>query len=657
MLHSNQLHSQTKISAICRAKKQQWTLTQTETGSSVAIAMNPTAFRLNVGWLPFIAMLGGVSACSKTQRDYGSDVSIGGGTYSDSAVGGSTSKLSSGVGGTNSVSSKVGGTSILSSGGSGAPLGSTGGTSSGSGGDSPVGGASATSLSDGKACLANAECTSQLCVDGVCCKTTCTGCNACSNALTGQASGTCAPVISGKDPHDACADETATNQCGNDGMCDGKGACQKTSSAHICKTAGCSSDGKTFTPATTCNVDGSGVCTVATPQDCAGYPCTVTGCSKPCAANADCPTGNYCDMTTGKCATRKPNGATAVNTYECTSGFVSDGVCCNAACTGQCQSCKQTVGTCKAVTTPRASCGGSGTCGTKKCDGVSPDCVFPGSEVSCPATCSSDLLSTLTSTCNAGACGTAASTACGSFYYCATGQCTAKLPNNTAGCTGNVTCSSGNCSTATSGSMCCGGGLTNCSQGCYNLTNDAKHCGTCAGDCGPNYSCNSSICTCSGNKLSCGTCAKWAFESNTTEGWIQSPLATNVPIPTVKPTPPNNPFSGKYSLAITLSQQTFGSFVIPLCPNVGTMATVSGFSFWVYVDGPDYAGTKQQIVATTFADGSQADGASLSRAPYTWVRNENTFSGSNGANYLEIRFSSQTPWTGTIYVDDISLTP
>ncbi len=49
------------------------------------------------------------------------------------------------------------------------------------------------------------KCASTYCVDGYCCNSECGGkCMACSNALTGVLSGTCAPIINGTDPEGEC---------------------------------------------------------------------------------------------------------------------------------------------------------------------------------------------------------------------------------------------------------------------------------------------------------------------------------------------------------------------------------------------------------------------------------------------------------------------
>src|SRR5262249_31126312 len=45
-------------------------------------------------------------------------------------------------------------------------------------------------------------------------------------AKTGQPDGTCAPIPAGTDPEAECTDDGAAS-CGQDGLCDGAGACEK----------------------------------------------------------------------------------------------------------------------------------------------------------------------------------------------------------------------------------------------------------------------------------------------------------------------------------------------------------------------------------------------------------------------------------------------
>jgi len=666
-----------------------------------------------------------------------------------------------------------------------------------------------TSLPNGSACTIDGECANGHCIDGLCCDMACSGCNACSNAQTSKADGTCAPVASGKDPHNACADETVTNQCGNDGTCDGLGACRKVSSSHVCTEGSCSSDGKTYTPGTTC--DGLGACTVATPQSCVPFQCATTGCLKTCTTQADCGAGNYCNTTTGTCAATKPNGTAATQTYECTSGIVADGVCCDKTCTGcsactsalngqastttgqclpvianmaaphsacaasppcgldgtcdgsgachypavntscsnpscsgstlttsacnnahacvpasnpcpgsvvcssasacksatcsldsdcitgyycasgactpkktsgtcsspnqcstgycidgyccdqgctgQCQSCSQTPGTCKSVTTPRSPCGGSGTCATMKCDGTQPNCVYPGTEVACPSTCSTDLTSRLTSTCNgSGSCGPTQSNSCGSSSYCTSGQCASKLADNTAGCPGNVACVHSNCSSSPVGdTMCCAQNWTNCGSGCYDLSSDAQHCNGCSTNCGPNKICSSSNCQCTGSQLFCGTCGSWNFESNTVEGWRFDPWGYSNGVSNLRATT-SRFHEGSHSLAFTMTNSTSAYVVVPLCSgNIST--SVVSLSVWTYLESATaYPSRGYDLAYFMTAAGGDASGTSFQSVTGSWYHATRTINSEQDA-YFAIRLSPSSPWSGTVYIDLVELSP
>src|SRR4029079_12275294 len=105
------------------------------------------------------------------------------------------------------------------------------------------------------------ECNSGFCEQGVCCATACVGiCRSCGLAGT---IGTCASVAAGADPFNQCTDQGA-NTCGNDGTCDGSGACRLYAIGSTCAASTCS--GTTFTPARTCN--GAGVCGTVTSSGC-----------------------------------------------------------------------------------------------------------------------------------------------------------------------------------------------------------------------------------------------------------------------------------------------------------------------------------------------------------------------------------------------------
>ena len=394
----------------------------------------------------------------------------------------------------------------------------------------------------GSACSASTDCALGNCVDGVCCEIACSGCNACTQTLTGKKDGTCAPVISGQDPHNNCADETATKQCGNDGTCDGAGACRKVSTSHVCTPASCSADNKTFTPLTTC--DGAGACTIATPQPCGAFQCATSGCLKACSAPTDCGAGNYCNIpsgaTSGTCAATKANGVAATQTFECTSGVVADGVCCNQACTG-CSACTkalngQTDGQCLSVPNGQvahSACTASGTtCGLDGyCDGANK-CRYPAAGTSCGSSCTGSTLTT--KTCDgAGTCGAATSTCGGGLLcgattckttctadtdcvtgdYCSSGTCTAKLINGASCITSNQcptgnTCVEGVCCSSACGITCksCLASKTQGANGTCSFVTPGTTCGagqvcSAAGSCG---ACNQNA-TCPPPGLPCKT--------------------------------------------------------------------------------------------------------------------------------------------------------
>src|SRR6187402_1813907 len=128
--------------------------------------------------------------------------------------------------------------------------------------------------SDGLACAADSECESRHCRDEVCCASDCSGtCQACAESRTGQPDGTCASVVSGLDPHEDCETESPES-CGEDGSCDGQGACRRHGTNQVCVAASCS--GADYSPSRTC--DGDGTCQTQESTSCGQYPCSLEGC-------------------------------------------------------------------------------------------------------------------------------------------------------------------------------------------------------------------------------------------------------------------------------------------------------------------------------------------------------------------------------------------
>jgi hypothetical protein len=187
---------------------------------------------------------------------------------------------------------------------------------------------------NGAACVAPTDCTSNFCVDGVCCNTACGGdgsdCQACSVAAGGAVDGTCGPRAVGL----ACA---AANACILTASCAAGGVCapvtMKTCSAldqchdvGICDpgTGICNNpvklNGSTCTDNNACTTGDScqaGVCTVAA---------TIT-----CAAPDQCHDATTCNTTTGACVYPVKADGTLCNDSNLCTGTDT---CVTGVCTG-----------------------------------------------------------------------------------------------------------------------------------------------------------------------------------------------------------------------------------------------------------------------------------------------------------------------------------
>jgi hypothetical protein len=88
-----------------------------------------------------------------------------------------------------------------------------------------------------------------------------------------------------------------------------------------------------------------------------------------------------------------PQGAACTTSAMCETGYCVDGVCCDVACTGECQSCavSGSVGSCRLVTgqprAPRPTCVGAGTTCGGACSGTSAACSYPLAGSVCGAGC------------------------------------------------------------------------------------------------------------------------------------------------------------------------------------------------------------------------------------------------------------------------------
>ena len=356
-------------------------------------------------------------------------------------------------------------------------------------------------LSNGNACGANAECESGQCVDGYCCESACAGaCQACNRL---GARGTCTAAASGMDPENDCALAvcgasgclttcTSDVHCKPTAYCDGStclvkkalglscAAGNECSSGNCVDGVCCGSDcGGTCRA---CNLLGAvGACTdvpvrMDPANDCGAALCSgaAGACISPCAADADCKPGNYCNGTS--CVSRKALGVSCAAGNECSSGNCVDGACCDTACDGACQACNsgktgQTTGTCGSITVntdPDAECTAAAYCaGTGAC--------FASSGSSGAVPCSND------ANCKAG-------------HYCDGAACM-PLKGNGLSCTADGECTSGSCADGVCCGSRCGGTCQACNLvgavgSCENLPAYTDPANECAGtDCSGQGTC------------------------------------------------------------------------------------------------------------------------------------------------------------------------
>jgi hypothetical protein len=266
-----------------------------------------------------------------------------------------------------------------------------------------------------------------------------------------------------------------------------------------------------------------------------------------CAADGDCASGNYCDLSNngGTCTPAKANGAACSATDQCTSGFCANGVCCNSACNTSCQACTAALkgtgsdGTCGPVAAgtadPKGVCTDQGamSCGTDgKCDGAGA-CQKYMAGTSCGAvaclngtligartcdgmgTCQQGSMMSCSpyAKCNGNACATMCSTSadCAAGFACNGGACVASKANGSACATG-TDCMSTFCVDGVCCESACSGTCNNC-----NLAGMAGTCGIQNGGTNnANHPCaNSHVCL--GTDSS--TCVACVADANCTGGF------------------------------------------------------------------------------------------------------------------------------------------
>jgi len=347
----------------------------------------------------------------------------------------------------------------------------------------------------GSNCSSASQCASGYCADGACCDSKCDG--ICESCGTGRCSASASPRT-------ACR---GSGKCS--GYCDplDTKSCTFPKTSTLCKEATCSMG--SYTPESYC--DGLGNCSAALAQSCDSDLCASDGksCVGGCTTTS-CSPGAFCDGT--RCVTKKTSGACSGD-VQCISGYCVDGVCCDAHCDGQCESCS--TGTCNVSAFPRTPCGGTGKCaGT--CVAINRKaCTFPDISTTClDANCSSKVYQAAGSCDGSGGCSVPQTRTCS--FVCSSSQgcigvcnlndkqCSAGVPQqcdatgqwqNLTACSGGKACSgAGNCAcpqgTQTCGSACCTSGQF-CDTGtgtCQSTKPDGQPCTS-------NVVCTSAICT------------------------------------------------------------------------------------------------------------------------------------------------------------------
>ncbi|HVX97140.1 MAG TPA: hypothetical protein VHK47_19645 [Polyangia bacterium] len=335
---------------------------------------------------------------------------------------------------------------------------------------------------NGGACSAGTECLSTHCVDGVCCDSDCTG--SCRSCALSSAPGKCTSIPAGNaDPRGVCQDMTAAS-CSTNGKCDGAGGCQKYKMGTVCAPESCTAN--VYTPPSTCS--STGQCVAPDQLPCSPYTCNGTTCFQACTNTDNCLKPNVCNG--NSCGLKNP-GASCSSGAECLSTFCAQGVCCDKACNGSCQSCGMTgtLGVCTNVATGApdpagicqdlgpASCATNGMCQAGGCQ------KYPKGTPCKDPTCPTDTTTfTAGSTCDgSGACVTPAPSSCFPFT-CGAKACKAACKAD-ADCSAPAVCIAGSCGLKGAGKACADGSecLSKfCAQGvCCNSACNGS-CQTCA---------------------------------------------------------------------------------------------------------------------------------------------------------------------------------
>jgi hypothetical protein len=233
------------------------------------------------------------------------------------------------------------------------------------------------------------------------------------------------------DPNSGCVVDNNPAGCGNDGTCDGAGACRKWGKALTkqCAAATCPMDANTGTELAVC--DGiSATCPAGKAVSCGTFKCDAmtrmckTMCTVP-TQSADCVSGKVCEG--GSCG-KNAVGTSCTQTSDCAASlFCVDRTCCKTDKCGTCQTCGNAAGTCasvKAGDPDPDSCSdetSTNTCGlTGVCDGGGA-CKAADSTKACGFVCNPARTASVSYACDgAGMC---ASSGAGAVNMCNNYKC------------------------------------------------------------------------------------------------------------------------------------------------------------------------------------------------------------------------------------------
>jgi len=183
--------------------------------------------------------------------------------------------------------------------------------------------------------------------------------------------------------------------------------------------------------------------------------------------------------------------------------------------------------------------------------------------------------------------------------------------------------------------------------------------------CGPHQTCSGDSCACQGGAaLVCNDCLIWDFESGGTQNWA---LTSNNATGTLQLAAAAG--RGQYSLSIANAQFNQGAsslgVQVSLCVGSGVAVPTNGFSFTADVlfqtagglafgdDGTGSGFPAVVLEANGFSHIIAGGTGPLQTG--TWMNITSTLVGVPSTTTVTLRFSPQSPWYGTIFVDNVSL--